>query len=312
MFFEDGFLMEEMQKEGITAAVVPWSGGQKDLAGTLRVWKWMRDHPADITHLHFGGRTVQMLARITGTTALVRHIHGMVEPDLSPVSRHLLTGSDAVVSCSKAVANTLSNIQSEVIYAGIDTGRDPPPPSAGVGPIRVGVLSRLVPLKRVEAVIEAHAQLAEMGIELRTEICGEGPSELFLRDLARRSGIDDNVRFLGWRTDTAALLAKWDLLVMPSMYEGFPIAALEALAARRAVVASSVGGLPELIDDGTSGVLIPAGDTGALVQTLRKLSLDRTAIDRMGFEGWKRANTLFSGERMAQQVIALYDRLLRR
>ena len=99
---------------------------------------------------------------------------------------------------------------------------------------------------------------------------------------------------------------------MPSMYEGFPIAALEALAARRAVVASSVGGLPELIDDGTSGVLIPAGDTGALVQTLRKLSLDRTAIDRMGFEGWKRANTLFSGERMAQQVIALYDRLLRR
>ena len=312
LFLEDGSLLEEMQSEGITAAVVPWSGGQKDLAGALRVWKWMRDHPAHITHLHFGGRKVQMLVRITGTAALVRHVHGMVvEPDLSPISRHLLIGSDAVVSSSEAVAKTLSNIQSEVIYAGIDTGPDPPPPPAGVGPIRVGVLSRLVPLKRVEAVIEAQAQLAEMGIELRTEICGEGPSESFLRDLAKHSGIDDKVRFLGWRTDTAELLADWDLLVMPSMYEGFPIAALEAMAARRAVVASRVGGLPELIDDGTSGILIPAGDTGALVQALRKLSLDRTAIDRMGYEGWKRANTLFSGDRMAQQVFALYDRLLR-
>lgn len=313
LFFEDGSWLEEMQSEGITAAVVPWSGGQKDLAGALRVWKWMRDHPADITHLHFGGRTVQMLARITGTTALVRHIHGMVvEPDLSPVSRHLLTGSDAVVSCSKAVANTLSNIQSEVIYAGIDTGPDPPPPPAGVGPIRVGVLSRLVPLKRVEAVIEAQAQLAKMGVELQTEICGEGPSESFLRDLARHSGLGDKVRFLGWCTDTAALLKEWDLLVVPSMYEGFGIAALEAMAARRAVVANRVGGLPELIDDGISGILVPPGDTGALVQALRKLSLDRTAINGMGYEGWKRANTLFSGDRMAQQIFALYDRLLRR
>jgi glycosyltransferase involved in cell wall biosynthesis len=313
LFFEDGPLREEMHQNGITAAVVPWLGGKKDVAGALRVWNWMRNHPAKITHIHQGGRTVQKLARIAGTAVIILHVHSpIVEPTLSPISDLQLSGYNAVVSSSRAVANALSNIQSQVIYAGIDTGSEPPPPPSGVGPIRMGVLSRLVPLKRVEAVIEAQAQLAEMGIEFQTEICGEGPSEPLLRNLAQRSGVQDKVRFLGWRKDTAALLAQWDLLVMPSIHEGFPIAALEAMAARRAVVASSVGGLPELVYDGSSGVLIPAGDTGALVQTLRKLSLERTAIDRMGIEGWKRANRLFSGDRMAQQFIALYDRLLER
>jgi glycosyltransferase involved in cell wall biosynthesis len=168
----------------------------------------------------------------------------------------------------------------------------------------------LVPLKRIEAVIEASAQLSAMGIEIQTEICGEGPTEPMLRDLVERLGLVERVRFLGWRTDTAALLASWHLLVMPSMFEGFPIAVLEAMAAGRAVVASNVGGVPELVDDGVSGILIPAGDAAALAHAIRELALDRPRLLGMGYEGWKRVNAHYSIDRMALQTIALYNRLL--
>jgi glycosyltransferase involved in cell wall biosynthesis len=313
LFFEDGPLRTEMEREGILADVVPWKGSIKDTLGALRTWNWMRKHPAQIVHVHGGGHMIRTLARNTGAAAVIEHVHGLViEPDLSPLSCLKFSGADAVISCSRAVADSLCETHSEVIYAGVDIDPNPPAPPSCVGPMRVGVLARLVPLKRIEAVIEAHSKLALMGIDVETDICGEGSSELLLRDLAKRLGVVDKVRFLGWRNDTAALLASWDLLVMPSMYEGLPIAALEAMAAGRAVVASRVGGLPELIDDGVSGILIPAGDTDALIRAIRALAADRSELSKIGYEGWKRASALFSSDRMSKQIIALYNRLLRR
>jgi glycosyltransferase involved in cell wall biosynthesis len=273
----------------------------------------MRRHPAQIVHLHHGAQLIRRLARLTGATGIVQHVHGLVsEPDHSPITHLTFPGADAVVASSKAVAESLIKAHAQVIYAGVETSFNSPMPPPADGPIRIGVLSRLVPLKRIDAVIEATAQLAASGIEIQTEICGEGPSEPALRELVDRLGIIGRVRFLGWRTDTQALLSKWHLLAMPSMYEGFPIAALEAMANGRAVLASRVGGLSELIDDGVTGTLIPAGDTDALVQSIRDLALDRPRLLKMGYEGWKRVHAHFSNDRMAQQTIALYDRLLKR
>lgn len=313
LFLEDGPLREEMEAAGIATAVVNWSGSKSDFRGALRVGRWLRKHPAQIVHLHHGAHAIRVLARLAGAAGVVQHVHGLVaEPDLTPLSNLTFSGADAVVASSKAVADSLCKTHAEVIYAGIESGSNAPNTAPIDGLIRMGVLSRLVPLKRIEAVVEATAQLAAMGIELETEICGEGPSERALRDLVERLGIAERVKFPGWRTDTAALLAKWHLLAMPSMYEGFPIAVLEAMASGRAVVASSVGGLPELIDDGVTGLLIPAGDTDALVRSIRDLALDRTRLLKMGQEGWKRVNAQFSNDRMARQMIALYDRLLTR
>ena len=222
------------------------------------------------------------------------------------------SGASAVISSSRAVADALCNRDSEVIYAGVDIDPDPPAPPSCTGPIRIGVLSRLIPLKRIDVVIEAQSKLARMGIDVETDICGEGPSEQLLRDLARELGVADKVRFLGWRSDTKALLASWGVLVMPSMYEGFPIAALEAMAVGRAVVASCVGGLPELVEDGVSGILVPAGDTDALVRTIHALAADRSGLSRLGLEGWWRSRARFSSQQMSKQIIALYDRLLDR
>ena len=173
------------------------------------------------------------------------------------------------------------------------------------------MLSRLIPLKNVEAVIEATAQLIHNKVNVTLEIAGTGPSEPMLRKLVTRLGLDENVSFLGWRQDVMPLLASWDLLAMPSVDEGLPIAALQAMAAARPVVASRVGGLRELVADGVTGRLFPSGDVDALASCIADLAKDRGLLASMGIAGWQRAGQKFSAASMAKQTFDVYDRLLR-
>jgi glycosyltransferase involved in cell wall biosynthesis len=194
----------------------------------------------------------------------------------------------------------------------VETGSHPPAPVASLGPLKLGVLARLIPLKNVESLIRTTAYLADMGIEVQTEIAGSGPSDSSLRDLVASLGVAERVRFLGWRTDVGRLLAAWDLLVIPSLDEGFPLSALEAMAAARPVVATRVGGLSELVVDGVTGRLVPPGDTDALVRCIAELAIDRQRLALMGIEGWKRVHESFSASRMARQTVELYDQILDR
>jgi glycosyltransferase involved in cell wall biosynthesis len=99
---------------------------------------------------------------------------------------------------------------------------------------------------------------------------------------------------------------------MPSMEEGLPISALEAMASARPVVASRVGGLCELVVDGVTGYLVPPGDTEALARRIAELAGDRERLAQMGMAAWRRAQSEFSACVMAQRTAALYDRLLGR
>jgi glycosyltransferase involved in cell wall biosynthesis len=300
-----------MHEAGIPASAVSWAATRSDLAGAWRVWRWLRKHPADIAHVHHGGLTVRTVCRMAGVGAIVQHMHGRIfEPSGASISQMDFRAIDAIIACSQAVADCLPRGRAEVIYAGIEISSHPPPTAVPTGPLKLGVLARLIPLKNVESMIQATARLADMGIEVQTEIAGSGPSESVLRGLVASLGMADRVRFLGWRMDVDRLLASWDLLVIPSLEEGLPLSALEAMAAARPVVASRVGGLPELVVDGVTGRLVPPGDTDALVRCIAELASDRQRLALMGGEGWKRANRLFSAVRMAQQTSQVYDRLL--
>ena len=99
------------------------------------------------------------------------------------------------------------------------------------------------------------------------------------------AGLEGHVKFLGWIDDLPSLLSRWDIFVMPSLEEGFPIAALDAMAAGLPVVATAVGGVPELIEDGKTGWLVPPRDAEALASRLRLLSATRScarAWERLG------------------------------
>jgi glycosyltransferase involved in cell wall biosynthesis len=250
---------------------------------------------------------------MAGARALVQHLHSRIlEPDGSSISQLSFRGADAIVACSQAVADCVRDSHPEVIYSGVETGSDPPSSSDCAGPLTVGVLTRLIPLKNVEAVMKAAARLAERGVEVCVEIAGTGPSESALRELARSPAVAGRVRFLGWQTDIPSLMKSWDLLAIPSLEEGLPISALEAMAAARPVIASRVGGLGELIVDGVTGMLLAPDDTEALVACLANLAGDRRKLVLMGREGWKRAHEHFSAELMARRTAELYDRLLNR
>ncbi len=300
-----------MKNGGIPARTVPWTGTRSDPAGAWRVWSWLRQHPAQIVHLHHGGLATRAVCRLAGVKVVVQHMHSRIlESDGTSVSRLSFQMADAVIANSRAVADCLGGCRAEVIYAGIETGSHPPAAMTHTGPLKLGVLARLVPLKNVEAVIQATAHLAENGIDVRAEIAGSGPLEPSIRELIASLGVGDRVRLLGWQAGVRELLSSWDLLVIPSLEEGFGFSALEAMAAARPVLASRVGGLGELIIDGVTGRLVPPGDTDALVQCIAELANDRQRLALMGDEGWKRAQELFSAEHMAQRTAQLYDGLL--
>jgi glycosyltransferase involved in cell wall biosynthesis len=313
LFLGDGPLVMAMKEAGIPAGAVSWTASRSDLAGAWRVWRWLRKHPAKIAHLHHGGLTVRTVCRMAGVGAIVQHIHGRIfEPSGASVSQKDFRAVDAIIACSQAAADCLPRGRAEVIYAGIEISSHPPPTAVPTGPLKLGVLARLIPLKNVESMIQATARLADMGFEIQTEIAGSGPSESSLRGLVASLGVAESVRFLGWRTDVDRILASWDLLVIPSLEEGFGLSALEAMAAARPVVASRVGGLSELVVDGVTGRLVPPGDTDALVRCIAELASDRQQLALMGNEGWKRARRHFSTDLMARRTAKLYDQLLDR
>lgn len=312
LFLGDGPLTGEMRAEGIAAEVVPWSAGAADAAGALQVGRWLRRQSAEIVHWHHGGAAARMLARTAGAR-VVGHLHGLAPAeDRATALKARFRGADAMLACSAAVAASFPMARAEVVYAGVETDARMPDGREGSGALRLGVLGRLIPLKNVDVAIGAVARLAGRGVDVELEIAGEGECEAELRALAKALHVEGRVRFLGWRADVRLLLATWDVLVMPSREEGFPLAALEAMAAARPVVASRVGGLTELVVDGVTGLLVAVGDTDALAACLAELAADREALQRMGVTAWERAHVEFSNARMAREICAVYDRLLRR
>jgi glycosyltransferase involved in cell wall biosynthesis len=131
-----------------------------------------------------------------------------------------------------------------------------------------------------------------------------------LEALAARLGIADRVRFLGTRDDIPDLLAACDVFALPSLYEGSSLAVLEAMAARRAVIASAIGGTDELIEDGRDGLLVPPGDPEALAAALARLLNDAELRARLAANARERVEREFSRERMAARVGAAYEELL--
>lgn len=146
--------------------------------------------------------------------------------------------------------------------------------------------------------------------EARFVLAGEGPLRGELEAQASRLGLDGRVLFLGRRDDIPQLLAACDVFALPSLYEGSSLAVLEAMAARRAVVSSAIGGTAELIADGESGLLVPPGDDEALAAALRRLLADPALRERLAGHGRERAERDFSREAMGKRVESIYEELL--
>ena len=175
----------------------------------------------------------------------------------------------------------------------------------------IGTAGRLIELKGIEYLLRAAEELRHDFPALRVEIAGEGPERTKLEEQVQQSGLGDHVRFLGWIDNISEVLTGWDVFVMPSLEEGLGNAALEAMAAGLPVVASSVGALPEVVEDGTTGWLVPPRDPAALALHLRLLLSNRELRQRMGAAGYARVRDHFSLAQMVEGFARLYEELLR-
>jgi glycosyltransferase involved in cell wall biosynthesis len=240
---------------------------------------------------------------------------------------------DGVAAISDAVADALarSGVTRErvtIIPSGVDCERfQPPAPNArqaaraalGLAPddVAVGAVAMLEPRKGHRFLLEAVAlarrrvEAAEPGgtlgaARLRCCIAGDGSQRDALAADARRLGLDDAVRFLGPVDDPFELLCALDIFVMPSLYEGLGVAALEAMACGLPVIASDTGGLREAVEDGRTGLLAPPGDVVALAHAIETLAEAPAMRAAMGAAARDRAIERFGMTAMARRTLEFY------
>jgi glycosyltransferase involved in cell wall biosynthesis len=174
----------------------------------------------------------------------------------------------------------------------------------------VGVVARLQPEKGVANFLKAAARVAPRFPEAHFVIAGDGPLRQELVALAEDLLLEDRVHFLGFRSDTSALMGSIDVLVVPSLTEGSPLVTLEAMAAGVPVVASAVGGIPDQVRHEKEGLLVPPGDTGAIGDAIVTLLRDPARARSLGEAGRRRATSEFSHAVMVRRIEDVYRDIL--
>ena len=282
------------------------------------------------THLAAAGVVARLAARSLGRPRLVSTLHN--SSDWEEKSRGLvrladrttLRLCDRVVTVSDAVRAALARLapglarRAVTVHNGIDldefreAGRRRADSRLrlgyGDGDFVVGAVARLDRRKGLDVLLEAAARAARDKPGLRILVVGDGPERVRLEALARLRGLGDRVHFAGDQARVLPFLAAMDVLVAPSRSEGLGVAVIEGLAAGLPVLASRVGGIPEVIEHGVSGRLLPPGDVAAWAQALVELAADPVSRARLA-EGAARRARAFALSASASALMELYDGL---
>jgi glycosyltransferase involved in cell wall biosynthesis len=192
------------------------------------------------------------------------------------------------------------------IHNGVpDVPIERPAPRPASGPI-IGATGRLEPQKGFDVLLRALVALEEATLV----VVGDGSERPALEALARELGVEARVGWAGWQDEPRTWLPAFDVWALPSRFEGFPLALLEALLAGRAVAAADVGSVAEAVRDGETGLLVPADDADALTLALRRLLDDDALRRRLGATGRTHVLGRFTADGMARAFRELYDDLL--
>lgn len=169
-------------------------------------------------------------------------------------------------------------------------------------------MGRLRTVKGVEYGIRAFASAVEQQPNIRMVLAGEGDQRNFLESMVRERGLSAQIKFLGVRTDVPELLSAADSVLMPSLTEGLPRTAIEAMAAGKPVIATNVGGTSEAVIDDETGILVPVKDSDSLAAAIVRLVGDAELQVRLGRAGRKRAEQNYSADRYVAQLDDMYRR----
>ncbi len=322
-----------LEARGIPVERVAEVDSRWDWKGMLGTWNALRRVRPDVLHVHHvwpaADRYLAMLARAAGVRHLVvtEHIVGESHSDgQRALKRAELGRADAVTAVCGAVAETLvrdygiERARVRVVPNGADL-----PDEAAEAPVakawreRFGaslirplwvVAGRLEEQKGHAVLLDALAEVRKRGLDFTLAVAGEGSLKTTLEQRAEQLGIGPRVRFLGALDDVGPLLAAADAVVLPSHWEGLPLVLLEAMVRSRPIVATAVGGVPEVIEDGTHGALVAPGDALALADELERFHRKTERGIRLGRAAGERARRDYLWQAVADGFEAVYDEVL--
>ncbi len=314
------------------------AGPLADAAAFLWLYRYFRRERPDVVHLHLlkarllGG----LAARLARVPLIVETFHGTLFADYyHPVVSRLLVWlerglarlMDGVVAVSDAVADELRRLRvtpdEKITVIPLGLNLEPfleaVPPGIlrrqlGIGeevPL-IGMVGRLVPIKGLRYFVEAAAEMARRLAPVRFVIVGDGSERPALERQVSRAALGGQVHIVGWRRDLERVYPDLDVVMLTSLNEGTPVSLIEAMAAGRAVVATRVGGVPDVVQHGVTGLLVPPRDAHALAEATLSLLQDPGTRRRLGEAARRAVFPHFAAERLARDVDAYYRRLLGR
>ena len=338
----EGSMRRFVEAQGVPVTMVPEMVGiprlgPADAIAVARIRKLIRDFRPDIveTHTTKAGIVGRLAARLEGSPVVLHVYHGHVldghygaiKTWMARCSERVLAhSSDRLVAVSARVKDDLvkykvaSPDHISIVEPGLDLGslrscrqeRGVLRRELGLDstvPL-VGIVGRLTPIKNHRLFLDAAVAVLAIRPDVHFVIVGDGEIGPAIRALAHKLGVMTRVTFTGWRYDLQRVYADLDVLVSCSKNEGTPFTIIEAMAAGCPVVATRVGGVPDLLDDQVTGLLVPPAQTELLAAALLRLLGDRNLARSLARSAADRAEVRFDPGRLASDMDALYMELL--
>lgn len=305
---------------------------QRDLDPSLctRLSARLHDLKPDVVHTHLLHADLYGIpaARRLGVPVIVSSRHNdnafRRRTPIKQVNQFLWRMADAGIAISDSIARFTVEVEgapkSKIhrIYYGLEATKPLDRNAARAAILRelnlpddaalIGMVCRLTEQKGITYALQAFARLKDEFPAAHLLIAGDGPLRTALEREA--APLKNRVHFLGWRDDTALLMAALDIFLVPSLWEGFGLVFLEAMAQAVPILATNVSAIPEIIVDGETGLLVPPRDVDALTESLHRLLSDKPLRQYMGLQGQDRLETQFSAAKMVDETAALYYTLL--
>jgi len=317
-------LAERAKATGLKVSSVQMHG-EWDLLAVYKLKKIIRNNSIKIVHLH--SPHAQALGLLAAKSAgkckvvLSRRVDFHIRKNI--LSRVKYSNVDRIIAISERVkevlvADGLPLEKIDVVYSGVDIERFQNIKGdhfiSELGPhrdeIRIGNIAALAWHKDHRTLIEAARIVVDEFPRVIFLIVGDGPLRREIEILIKKLNLEEKVRLCGFRQDIPEILSVLDLFVLSSSWEGLGTSLLDAFASKVPVVATNVGGIPEIVKDKVNGILVPPGNPGALARAIISLLKNRGLARQMAEEGFRLVKEKLSVERMVKETRKIYDRLL--